>query len=318
MDWIADDEFWARWLFLPQAIDVVRGRSYLRPVAALSVRFAPSKVRTPSPFRDTHFVMTAPMTAPMSGTVLRRTILRPAIWAGALAVMMSAPIYLPLGASALAQGAHKHPSHAQGKKPATPQTAAPAAAQAPKLPARIPFTAADDAAATIPGMPDARFFADSIADFNKALPSQPGPWLVLSTGGSDGAFGSGLLNGLSAAGNRPDYSVVTGVSSGALMAPFVFAGSRYDASAHRRLYKDLGGRHLRSRRHRRELSRHLAAQGSDRQTNHARSFSPISLPRTKPAGGSLSSPPISMPSARWSGTWARSPCTRKRTAATRP
>ena len=77
-------------------------------------------------------------------------------------------------------------------------------------------------------MPDARFWADSTADFNRALPSQPGPWLILSTGGSDGAFGAGLLNGLSAAGNRPAYSVVTGVSTGALMAPFAFAGSRYD------------------------------------------------------------------------------------------
>jgi predicted acylesterase/phospholipase RssA len=37
-----------------------------------------------------------------------------------------------------------------------------------------------------------------------------------------------LLNGLSASGKRPDYSVVTGVSSGALMAPFAFAGTRYD------------------------------------------------------------------------------------------
>jgi hypothetical protein len=96
------------------------------------------------------------------------------------------------------------------------------------LPPRIPFTAADDAAATIPGMPDARFFADSIADFQKALPAQPGPWLALSTGGSDGAFGAGLLNGLSAAGKRPDYAVVTGVSTGALMAPFAFLGARYD------------------------------------------------------------------------------------------
>ncbi len=77
-------------------------------------------------------------------------------------------------------------------------------------------------------MPDARFFADSVADFQKALPAQPGPWLVLSTGGSDGAFGAGLLNGLSAAGKRPDYAVVTGVSTGALMAPFAFLGARYD------------------------------------------------------------------------------------------
>ena len=79
-------------------------------------------------------------------------------------------------------------------------------------------------------MPDARFWADSEADFNAALPKQPGPWLILSTGGADGAFGAGLLNGLSAAGNRPDYSVVTGVSTGALMAPFAFAGAKYDAA----------------------------------------------------------------------------------------
>jgi hypothetical protein len=79
-------------------------------------------------------------------------------------------------------------------------------------------------------MPDARFWADSQTGFAKALPPQRGPWLILSTGGADGAFGAGLLNGLSAAGKRPDYAVVTGVSTGALMAPFVFAGPRYDAA----------------------------------------------------------------------------------------
>ena len=78
-------------------------------------------------------------------------------------------------------------------------------------------------------MPDARFWADSASDFAKALPPQRGPWLILSTGGADGAFGAGLLTGLSAAGKRPDYAVVTGVSTGALMAPFIFAGPRYDA-----------------------------------------------------------------------------------------
>ncbi len=109
-------------------------------------------------------------------------------------------------------------------KPAKP----PVAAAQPKLPPRAPFTAAEDNAAAIPGMPDARFWADSEADFANALPSQPGPWLALSSGGADGAFGAGLLNGLSASGKRPDYSVITGVSSGALMAPFVFAGPRYD------------------------------------------------------------------------------------------
>jgi predicted acylesterase/phospholipase RssA len=97
------------------------------------------------------------------------------------------------------------------------------------LPPRIPFTAADEAAAAIPGMPDARFWADSVADFTAALPPQPGPWLALSSGGSDGAFGAGLLVGLGEAGKRPDYAVVTGVSTGALMAPFIFAGPKYDA-----------------------------------------------------------------------------------------
>lgn len=106
----------------------------------------------------------------------------------------------------------------------------PTAAQPQKLPPRAPFTAAEQAVAGIPGMADARFWGDSETDFAKALPSQRGPWLILSTGGADGAFGAGLLNGLTAAGKRPDYAVVTGVSTGALMAPFVFAGPRYDAA----------------------------------------------------------------------------------------
>ena len=132
-------------------------------------------------------------------------------------------------ATAQAQSAHHQVGARAKKAPAKPPIAPPgAAAQQSKLPPRTPFTAADDAVAAIPGMPDARFWADSVPDFEKALPPQPGPWLILSTGGSDGAFGAGLLNGLSAAGNRPDYAVVTGVSTGALMAPFAFAGPKYD------------------------------------------------------------------------------------------
>ncbi len=52
--------------------------------------------------------------------------------------------------------------------------------------------------------------------------------LVISGGGSDGAFGAGLLNGWTAHGTRPKFVVVTGVSTGALMAPFAFLGPRYD------------------------------------------------------------------------------------------
>lgn len=132
-------------------------------------------------------------------------------------------------ATAQVQSAHHQVGVRAKKAPAKPTVAPPGAtAQQSKLPPRTPFTAADDAVAAIAGMPDARFWADSVPDFEKALPPQPGPWLILSTGGSDGAFGAGLLNGLSAAGNRPDYAVVTGVSTGALMAPFAFAGPKYD------------------------------------------------------------------------------------------
>lgn len=122
----------------------------------------------------------------------------------------------------------KRPVRPKAKKAPTPPPAA--AAQPRELPPRIPFTAAEEAAAAIPGIPDARFWADSTSDFTAALPQQPGPWLALSSGGSDGAFGAGLLTGLSEAGKRPDYAVVTGVSTGALMAPFIFAGPKYDAA----------------------------------------------------------------------------------------
>ena len=134
----------------------------------------------------------------------------------------------PVAGVAAQDAGKSHKARANTKTAPPPPPAA--AAQPQKLPPRAPFTAADEAVAGVPGMPDARFWADSETDFEKALPPQRGPWLVLSTGGADGAFGAGLLNGLSAAGKRPDYAVVTGVSTGALMAPFVFAGPRYDAA----------------------------------------------------------------------------------------
>jgi hypothetical protein len=53
-------------------------------------------------------------------------------------------------------------------------------------------------------------------------------YLSVSGGGSDGAFGAGLLNGWSRAGGRPSFKIVTGVSTGALIAPFAFLGPAYD------------------------------------------------------------------------------------------
>jgi hypothetical protein len=52
--------------------------------------------------------------------------------------------------------------------------------------------------------------------------------LALSGGGEDGAFGAGALNGWSESGTRPDFDIVTGVSTGALIAPLAFAGQEYD------------------------------------------------------------------------------------------
>jgi patatin-like phospholipase len=112
------------------------------------------------------------------------------------------------------------------------QEAAPAAAKdepkKPTLPERIPYTEQDREAAVIPGMPGIRFFGDSFGAFADALPREKGPWLVLSSGGSSGAYGAGVLCGLSEAGKRPDFSVVTGVSIGAVMAPYAFLGQKYD------------------------------------------------------------------------------------------
>src|SRR5580704_15065956 len=116
------------------------------------------------------------------------------------------------------------------KKPETNKTETKQAPAQP--PARPEFTAADEAAAQIPGMPDARFFADALPDFQRALPAQAGPWLILSTGGEEGAYGAGFLNGWLQTGSRPQFAVVTGVSTGALMATYVFAGPQFAEDLH--------------------------------------------------------------------------------------
>jgi hypothetical protein len=52
--------------------------------------------------------------------------------------------------------------------------------------------------------------------------------LAISGGAAGGAFGAGALVGLTAAGQRPDFAIVTGVSTGALIAPFAFLGPDWD------------------------------------------------------------------------------------------
>lgn len=61
---------------------------------------------------------------------------------------------------------------------------------------------------------------------------KPHSYLAISGGGENGAFAAGLLLGWTKAGNRPEFSVVTGVSAGALVAPFAFLGPEYDDVLH--------------------------------------------------------------------------------------
>jgi Patatin-like phospholipase len=82
------------------------------------------------------------------------------------------------------------------------------------------------------------FLADATAAYERELagwraaghtgPLPPAEFLAVSGGGEDGAFGAGLLSGWTAAGNRPVFKVVTGISTGALTAPFAFLGPGYD------------------------------------------------------------------------------------------
>ena len=69
-------------------------------------------------------------------------------------------------------------------------------------------------------------------------PLPPVAFLAISGGGDNGAFGTGLLNGWTAAGDRPEFRLVTGISTGALIAPFAFLGSGYDDRL-KRLYTNV-------------------------------------------------------------------------------
>jgi len=106
-----------------------------------------------------------------------------------------------------------------------------------------PLPAALAADAAIPGIPDARYWGDErpagltawLTLREDALRARYGGimnrrhnYLVTSGGGGDGAFGAGLLVGWTEAGTRPEFQIVTGISTGALMAAYVFLGADYD------------------------------------------------------------------------------------------
>ena len=93
---------------------------------------------------------------------------------------------------------------------------------------RTAFSAQDEDAAVVLGLADARVWGDSEADFARLLPQAKGPWLAISGGGADGAYGGGVLAGWTQTGARPEFAAVTGSSIGALIAPFAFLGAAYD------------------------------------------------------------------------------------------
>ena len=100
------------------------------------------------------------------------------------------------------------------------------------------------------GIANARFYADGDASlmvqegqrsFERELAAlkaegksttrlPPANYLAMSGGGDNGAFGAGLMKGWTESGTRPEFKMVTGVSTGALIAPFAFLGPDYDAA----------------------------------------------------------------------------------------
>ncbi|WP_342722062.1 patatin-like phospholipase family protein [Bradyrhizobium sp. B097] len=96
---------------------------------------------------------------------------------------------------------------------------------------RMPYTAANAANSRVLDLDGLRRYADEPASKFRLEKNTVAPiktYLALSGGGADGAYGVGVLNGWTAAGNRPSFSVVSGVSTGGLIAPFAFLGPRYD------------------------------------------------------------------------------------------
>ena len=111
-------------------------------------------------------------------------------------------------------------------------------------PLRNPVPATLDKETQLPGIVEARFWGDDIPpqierrmhslskeevrDGYPALFGRQHNYLAISGGGSNGAFGAGLLIGWTETGNRPAFQMVTGISTGALIAPWAFLGSDYD------------------------------------------------------------------------------------------
>lgn len=114
-----------------------------------------------------------------------------------------------------------------------------ACGQVPRLPAP---PAAEAERVLVLGVPNARFWPDRspapmVAEARQRAarrdanaPGAETNYLAISGGGDNGAFGAGVIAGWTESGQRPVFDVVTGVSAGALIAPFAFLGPQHDAT----------------------------------------------------------------------------------------
>jgi hypothetical protein len=99
---------------------------------------------------------------------------------------------------------------------------------------RTPFTASEQAAASPAGFDHVRYVQDEpdLADMMEGALKPDGRGevnaLAISGGGANGAYGAGLIYGWTKTGRRPQFQIVTGVSAGALSAPFAFLGPSWD------------------------------------------------------------------------------------------
>ena len=117
------------------------------------------------------------------------------------------------------------------------------AAACAHVPKRSPLPAehADDAG--VLGIPRARMWGDApppwvhdwfersraeLKERYSGVYGRPHTYLAISGGGENGAFAAGILLGWTASGDRPEFTTVTGISAGALVAPFAFLGPEYD------------------------------------------------------------------------------------------
>jgi hypothetical protein len=108
----------------------------------------------------------------------------------------------------------------RGKRLPAPLTQADAAVEAVGFPGvRLSVDEADEALRNV---------ADRLAPMRPLLGRDDFNILALSGGAAGGAFGAGALVGLTKAGTRPNFAIVTGVSTGALIAPLAFLGSDWD------------------------------------------------------------------------------------------